>query len=131
MSFFKDLEEKAKATAKQLANEAQKKVEQIANDVKTKAINYVKAELSTNSSLTRIQLEDIVTRISKCTISFGEMNGVITTIQKMKKEDKISYDDIIDLLNKLCLEEKKGGYYHKKYLKYKHKYLNLKAQLNL
>ena len=136
MSFLKGLTDKAT----QLANEAKAKVELLANEAKDKAeqlANEAKAQIKktfinelASYGFTEDEIKTIGSTIDKCTLSMSKIKDAFDSLRKMdiKNIDKKTF---MNKLNELCSENKTGGYYHKKYLKYKHKYLNLKAQLNL
>ena len=118
--------------AKEIANKAKNKIETVANDTITDAKKLIKTELidyiTKLKLLNEADIQLINNKIDTCEISVNNINDVISQIKSMNKEN-ITKDNIMKLLNNLCKQS--GGYYYKKYLKYKHKYMNLKAQLNL
>ncbi len=128
MSFFKGLEE----GAKKLADKAMQTGTKIVAEVGDKAIQLSKTELTKYitglESLTQEQKKSLDEKITKCNIKLDNIKNVLKEIMSMDIKN-IKIENIDNLLDKLC--DKTGGHYYKKYLKYKHKYLNLKAQLNL
>jgi DNA-directed RNA polymerase specialized sigma54-like protein len=136
MSFLKGLiknaeqfANKAKESATQLANEAKVRAEQLAKETKI-AIATTFIDGLTAYGFTDEEKKTIKSTIENCTLSMVKIKNALDSLKGMNTAD-INKKTFMDKLNILCPKNIKGGHYYKKYLKYKHKYLNLKAQLNL